>query len=121
MKLDKMKFARLVCFLTSQLGHLTDDVIEDLDNMIDVQVPATQEIKPSVSEVDELLRNLNHPDRFIPAIKAYRALTGTGLKEAKEAVERYRNYNKPVPVPVYASEGATLGDILKTATNQTGE
>lgn len=114
MKLDKMKFAKLVCFLTSQLGHLTDDVIEDLDNMIDINIPMPQVVnKASESEVNELLRQIAHPDGFISAIKAYRILTGVGLKEAKQAIECYRI------IPKFRDkEPATLGDILNTVTGK---
>lgn len=40
--------------------------------------------EPGMDRVRELLRQ----DKKIQAIKVYRELTGTGLKEAKEAVER---------------------------------
>ena len=42
------------------------------------------EMDPAVlSEIQELVRN----DRMIDAIKRYRAATGMGLREAKDAVE----------------------------------
>ena len=111
MKLDRLKFAESIGFITSQVGSMTNWVIEVLDNMIDVNVPVnTNTITIKCSDVDELLHQLNKPDGFIPAIKAYRVLTGAGLKESKEAIERYRSIpNFPKKVE---PESATLGDIL---------
>jgi ribosomal protein L7/L12 len=39
--------------------------------------------------VDELLLYMGKGTQKIEAIKAYRNLTGAGLKESKDAVERY--------------------------------
>lgn len=96
MKLDRIKFAKLVSWLSYRFNieiHNYDD-LETLDQLCDVYVQpvATQYVE--ASKVDELLNEINRNDGFIPAIKAYRSLTGVGLKEAKEAVERYRNYRK---------------------------
>ena len=126
MKLDRLKFAKLIGFLTYSVGSLSDSVVEDLDDMIDVNVDSAALKYVSTSIVDDLLREIANPDGFINAIKAYRVLTGAGLKEAKEAIERYRlipkfadkeianndmlRRNQPVD-----PKDATLGDILETA------
>ena len=89
MKLDRIKFAMLVGWLSYRFNieiHDCDD-LATLDQLTDVSV-ATQYVE--VSKVDGLLEQMNRSDGFIAAIKAYRDLTGVGLKEAKEAVERYR-------------------------------
>jgi ribosomal protein L7/L12 len=43
---------------------------------------------PIPGKPDEVIRQLLHSGRKIEAIKQYRQQYGTGLKEAKEAVER---------------------------------
>jgi hypothetical protein len=110
MKLDKIGFARLVNYLGQRIT-LSNSELEDLDSLIDFDV-TPEKVYIGCANVDELLRQIINPDGFIPAIKAYRALTGAGLKEAKEAVERYRvtpKFNDEV------KPDATLGDILKQA------
>jgi ribosomal protein L7/L12 len=107
-KLGKIQFATLIAYISS-FERLDEDQIEKIDDLIsiDIHVPI-----PAVSceAVDELLKQINNPDGFIPAIKAYRVLTGAGLKESKEAIERYRT------IPKYNYDmdkaEATLRDIL---------
>lgn len=75
MKLDKIRFAKVVSWIsrmTNGLEFATEDLLE-LDNIIDIPV-----VYPKVAEedVNELLRQINNPDGFISAIKAYRVLTG---------------------------------------------
>jgi hypothetical protein len=113
MKLDKIKFAQLVAFITSQVGSMSNWVIEDLDNLINIEVEQPKNVVPC-GLVDELLLYMGGGTQKIEAIKAYCTLTGAGLKESKDAVERYW-VSKPVEK---ASEAATLGDILGKATNQ---
>lgn len=95
MKLDKIKFAQLIGFLERVHAlNLQQKDVEFIDELIDVEAPGAT--KALIHEVDELLRCMLSAgsDGFIPAIKAYRALTNAGLKEAKEAVERYRSTPK---------------------------
>jgi hypothetical protein len=122
MKLDKIKFAWLIAFVTKHGATLGSYEIEDIDGMISFEVPEAKTVKASCNDVDELLRQLNKPDGFIPAIKAYRVLTGAGLKESKEAIERYRsipNFPQKDAVPdgelKVSQEPASLGDILHAA------
>ena len=112
MKLDKIKFGRLVAFLSRNGFDGYEDNIQCLDDMIEIDIPKQEYVE--VAKVDELLRQLNAHDGFIPAIKAYRVLTGAGLKESKEAIERYRSIPKfPVKEDEKVNqEPATLGDIL---------
>lgn len=91
MKLDKIKFAQLIGYIGRQFAiRLSDNEIRALDDIIDIELPEAP--KPFVTEVNELLRCMQSAnlDGFIPAIKTYRALTGAGLKESKDAVEKYR-------------------------------
>lgn len=116
MKLDKIRFARLIGMIANIANRTLDsEEIETIDYVIDVELPQPAKVDPA--EIDELLRQISNPDGFISAIKAYRALTGYGLKEAKETIERYRvipNFRDSKPVN---PSDATLGDILATATN----
>ena len=86
MKLDKLKFANLISYISK---YDFNGDIETVDELCDIDVPIANQWV-DVEKVDELLRQLNAVDGFIPAIKAYRVLTGAGLKESKEAIERYR-------------------------------
>jgi hypothetical protein len=121
MKLDKIKFARLIGIITHIAERTLDEnEIDICDHIIDFDV---QEIKVSCMHVDELLKQMISSDGFINAIKVYRSLTGAGLKDAKEAVEKYRNIpNFLTDVPDDDEEErkeATLGDILNHATGRT--
>lgn len=113
MKLDKIKFARLIGFIASITGKdFTSDDVDYIDRMIDVEMPVSTG-KVSEDDVNILLKEIIDPNGFINAIKAYRILTGAGLKESKEAIEKYRlipNFQKGNQEP------ATLGDILRKAT-----
>lgn len=109
-KLDKIKFAVLVAFIVEEARNgFDDEAIAKLDGMIDIELPEQPVTKASMTEVDELLRcMMTATDAgFIPAIKAYRVLTGAGLRESKDAIERYRFIRNTEP--------ATLGDILGKA------
>jgi len=111
MRLDKIKFAKLIGFLERVHAlNFDESDIEALDYIIDVDIPKASEYVEA-AKVDELLRQLNATDGFIPAIKAYRVLTGAGLKESKEAIERYRSIPK-FPVK---EESANLVDSLRNA------
>lgn len=89
MKLDKMTFAKLVKFICDLNPENWVD-LEKLDELINIDVPVQSPAKANPAEVDELLRAMTDPSSYIPAIKAYRVVTGAGLKEAKEAIERFR-------------------------------
>lgn len=89
MRLDKIKFAKVVQFI----GRSLDDAeLTELDSLIDIDLPQQEPYRADVTAVDELLKHLNNENgSFIEAIRAYRVLTGAGLKESKDAIERYRN------------------------------
>ena len=114
MKLGRHEFARLIAHvacIAANKGKLAPYDIEDIDNIVDFDVPnATPErIYTSCGMVDEMLAAVAS-NRKIDAIKAYRSITGVGLKEAKDAIEAYW-LRQPAP-----AANATLGDILHNAT-----
>lgn len=91
MKLDKIKFAQVVGFIErTQSLNFSIGEIEQLDDMIDIDVPIQDNPRVSEEDVKELLLQMSEGDKF-HAIKVYRALTGVGLKEAKDVVDKYCN------------------------------
>lgn len=93
MKLDKYTFARLIAFIGNTYGvTIHSDTMQEIDDI--VSIPEPEPLLPAKAnpvEVNELMRLMAEGLQKISAIKAYRALTGLGLKESKDAVERYWN------------------------------
>ena len=87
MKLDKIKFARLIGYLAQKVP-LHSSEIEDIDNLIDIEAEVTV-VRPCNDDIDRLMMLMVEGTRKIEAIKIHRTLTGYGLKESKDAVERY--------------------------------
>lgn len=89
MKLDRIKFAKLVGWLSYRFNvqiHEYDD-LATLDQLTDVDCqPVEVTGKADPATINELMRAI-HAGEKIAAIKAYRSMTGYGLKEAKDAVE----------------------------------
>jgi len=102
MKLDKIKFAKLVAYLCRY--DFNGDV-EHVDELIDIDVSQPKLGMANVEDVDRLLFLMAQGTQKIEAIKQYRMMTGMGLKESKDAIERCW-VSKPI------EGGATLGDIL---------
>lgn len=90
MKLDRIKFAKVVAFVSNGFG--VDDV-QALDDMI--EMPDQTVHYTAIEKVDDLLKHINREGGLVEAIKAYRALTGAGLKESKDVIDKYRNV-KPI-------------------------
>lgn len=112
MKLGKHEFARLIAHIQCLMGSgkkLAAYDIEDIDNIIDFDVPQPEKAHVSSANVDDMLKSIAD-NRKIDAIKAYRHLTGLGLKESKDAIEAYW-----LRQPQQVAPG-NLGDILRTAT-----
>ena len=109
MKLDKIKFAKLIHFIGFRLGinYMNEEFIVELDNLIDIEVPMPIE-RHYPDDVERLMMLMAEGMRKIEAIKVHRTIAGHGLKESKDAVERYW-VSKPEPI---AKVEATLGDIL---------
>ena len=84
--MEKIGFARLLSHLTKLTGHEFDRYeIGQVLNLITESTPVAQ--APDANTVRDLL-NFLASNRKIEAIKAHRTLTGDGLKESKDAVER---------------------------------
>ncbi len=109
MKLDKIKFAQVVAYIGKLKPEISVDVYA-LDSMIEVDVPIVEKQYVSAELVDELLKQMFIGAK-IPAIKAYRELCHAGLKESKDAVEKYWG-NKSYS---HSTDNATLDDILHSA------
>ena len=104
MKLDKIKFAWLIAFVTKHGAKLGTYEIEDIDNLCTFEVQLVQ-VDPDL--VDNLMALMVEGTRKIEAIKTYRYLTSQGLKESKEAVERYwvsKGHYQPVDKNVSLSD-----------------
>ncbi len=88
--MDRLGLARLIAYLCAlHRGHAYDRYeISQIDSIIAEGIqskpPATV---PTPQDARDLLLAIVG-ERKIDAIKAYRSLTGDGLKESKEAVER---------------------------------
>ena len=93
-KLSRTAFARLISYLSHNTGiEFAEFDIENIDAMITFEEPAKlSDILPapkaSAVDVDSLLAAFKD-DNKIEVIKAYRTLTGYGLKESKAAVDSY--------------------------------
>lgn len=88
MKLDKIKFARVVQYVSEHGFHGGNFEIEQLDGMIDIEIEV-QQVYPANAHIDDLMRLMVEGQRKIEAIKTHRAITGMGLKDSKDAVEKY--------------------------------
>jgi len=107
MKLDKIKFAKLVSHIQSLMHRrdtLNEDDIRDLDYIIDIDIPEPDVIHPASSDISQLMFLMQQGTYKIEAIKLHRKLTGWGLKESKEEVEKYWRAKLPAD--------HTLGDKL---------
>lgn len=98
--MDKIKFARMINLLSHWgMRELDQHEMQELDKLTTiVSVPVSgaqlQDIMPqravvAEDDVNNLLRLMAAKEQKIDAIKAYRQITNAGLKEAKDAIERY--------------------------------
>lgn len=88
MKLDKLKFATLIAYIQScDDSYLEPYQIEKIDSLIDINA-APDRIYPKISDIEYLLVAIKF-GRKIEAMKAYRSLTGFGLKESKDMIEKH--------------------------------
>ncbi len=116
MKLDKIKFAKLVGFCAANGMTVGDWELNQIDELCDVGVleQEVQTVYPMNDAINDLMRLMVAGTQKIEAIKVHRAITGFGLKESKDAVEKYWPR---------ATVKETLNDMLdivdKTMTGQT--
>ena len=106
MKLDKIKFAQLINYLSRNgLHELARGEIIDIDEMIDIDIPQADHYCALANvDIEHLMRLMVAGTCKIEAIKYHRKLTGMGLKESKDAVERY--WKEPV------NKNEMLNDML---------
>jgi ribosomal protein L7/L12 len=96
LKLDKIKLAVLIGWLCQAKEiHLNSSEVEMIDNFIDIDAPVTERVYPHLADVNNLMLHMANGTHKIEAIKSYRNLTGLGLKESKDAVEKYWIAAKP--------------------------
>lgn len=91
MKLDKIAFAKVIAYISNIVSRevIDNTDIQVLDDLIDVPIPELENIKTDPVLLDELIRKIVEGQYKIEAIKLYRQITGFGLKDAKDAVEKY--------------------------------
>lgn len=95
MKLDKIKFAQVVAFIVDTMRTgFNDEAIRSLDNMIDIEVEPQHVYNATPADIDMLMHLMAQGTQKIEAIKLYRKLTGFGLKNSKDAVEKYWSTDK---------------------------
>jgi len=91
--MDKIKFTLMVQWVIACLrnkDYFEGNELAKLDDMITAATVTKPNQHVEACKVDDLLKQLNAPNGFIEAIKAYRVLTGADLNESKEAIKRYR-------------------------------
>lgn len=124
MKLNKIKFASLVGSIERQHAiNMSEDEITRLDDLIDIEVEAPVAY-PSTADINRLMELMAVGQLKIEAIELHRKLTGWGLKESKDQVEKHwpklsNHYVPPVEqgrtadeILAAKAEGAKLSDIL---------
>ena len=82
MKLDKLKFAQVIAYISS-FYYMDAENIDRLDQLIDIAVPTQPVNTANCSDVDNLMALMVEGTRKIEAIKAYRVLTGAGLRKPR--------------------------------------
>lgn len=88
MKLDKIRFARLMNVLSRWgLHELGEADIREIDDIIDVDMPPAPMMNAETLHV--LMSLMQEGTKKIEAIKQHRMMTGYGLKESKDIVEKY--------------------------------
>ncbi len=92
------KFATFISYLTVKTGYQFEEYqIDTMANYISSLMPETQKNYVDAEVVNTLIKSMSRDGQKIEAIKAYRTLTGLGLKESKDIVEKY--WMVPVPKP----------------------
>lgn len=85
--MDKIKFATLISYITFVINRgLNEAEIEDIDSL--VKPNFNDRLIVNKESIDNLLSAMQE-NKKIDAIRAYHVLTDAGLKESKDAVEKY--------------------------------
>lgn len=90
---DPITFARLI----SQITYLRGSCLNQHDIAPIADTVAELSVGGGTDSVDRLLDAMQKGQK-ISAIKEYRSLTGMGVKESKDAVEKYWSVREPQPL-----------------------
>jgi len=111
-KLTRIALAKLIGFIERNHAlNMSENQIQCIDDIIDIEVPEPIKIYPRAENIEALMKYMAEGTNKIDAIREHRALTGMGLKDSKDAVERYW-VSKPVKQEYIKDHN--IGDILKT-------
>lgn len=83
--MDKVQFALLVSWLSSRFGQTMD--ILDIEELQMKTTPKMADMVASPETLEALMKAV-HNGQEIEAIRHFRTMTGFGLRESKDAVER---------------------------------
>jgi len=90
MKMDKIRFAQLVNFLSRHgMYELSLTEMQELDDIVQIDIPAPVNNYPDADDINRLMALMTEGTQKIEAIKLHRKLSGCGLKESKDMVEKY--------------------------------
>ena len=89
MKLDKIKFAKVVSWISRMTNGLefSEEDLRELDDIVQFDTPPVPAM--NATDLHVLMALMQEGTRKIEAIKQHRMMTGYGLKESKDAVEKY--------------------------------
>lgn len=98
--MNKLQFAQLVAYVVYLMNSHRDETldcqeIEYLERLTTVEPTPS---KVNAASIDELMGCVAEGTHKIDAIKLYRQLTGLGLKESKDAVEKYWLLGRQQPI-----------------------
>lgn len=110
--INDIAFGVLISRITSLVENpLYASTVSDIKDMVKdcVEVPPSGAV--SISVLNTLMKSLYNPTggARIEAVKAYRILTGFGLKEAKEAIDAIW------PPGTFITKEVSIGDIPNEA------
>lgn len=91
MKLDRHKLVELICYCANRGMEVNKVDIVIIDSLTEIEGEFSEPNKAifDATAINELLRHMQEGASTIETIKAYRSLTGLGLKESKDAIEKY--------------------------------
>lgn len=126
-KLDKMTFARLIAHCVSNGMSAGEYEVNTLDDIVQIEIPEEPSSKFSVHSLAAMLEAMKN-ERKIEAIKEHRQMTGYGLKESKDFIEKYmvtdhkpetlKKMLRTIDAQIRGEEDAPIAPILKGFTTE---
>lgn len=108
--MDKIAFAQLIGYISSNMATpMERHKIEYVESLIASSVTVQKPVMADAGMINYMLKSIK-ANQKIEAIKAYRSLTGYGLKESKDAIEAHWP-NKPAD---YAAIKTTLINAFRS-------